>query len=192
MLVAGDEFGRTQLGNNNAYCQDNEISWLNWLQADKQLFAFTQQLIHLRKRHPVFCRRRWFQGVPIKGGGLGDIAWFLPEGVEMEEHNWNEDFAKSLAIYLNGQGLRSTDPKGEKITDDNFYLMFNAHHEHLHYTLPHERYGKEWLKVLDTGTENIDESPTMHFTSDTIRVEGRSIVLLKHVKSKEENEEEGK
>lgn len=181
MLVAGDEFGRTQKGNNNAYCQDNEISWLNWTAADTGLFAFTQQLIHLRKRHPVFCRRRWFQGIPIKGIGLEDVAWFLPEGTEMEEHNWNEDYAKSLAIYLNGHGLRSSGPHGEPITDDSFYLMFNAHDAPLEYNLPHERYGQEWLKILDTSTEDIDEAPTRHHKSNSIRVEGRSIILLKHI-----------
>jgi len=192
MMVAGDEFGRTQRGNNNAYCQDNEISWLDWINADRELFNFTQQLIHLRKRHPVFCRRRWFQGVPIKGIGLEDVAWFLPEGVEMEEHNWNEDYAKSLAIYLNGDDLRSTDQRGEKITDDSFYLMFNAHDDYLDYNLPNERYGKEWLKVLDTAIQDINESPTRHFTSDTIRVEGRSIVLLKHIRNTNENVQPGK
>jgi isoamylase len=181
MLVAGDEFGRTQQGNNNAYCQDNEISWLNWVEGDEGLFAFTQQLIHLRKKHPVFCRRRWFQGMPIKGIGLEDIAWFLPEGTEMEEHNWKEDFAKSLAIYLNGQDLKSTGVHGEKITDDNFYLMFNAHYEGLDYNLPNERYGIEWIKVLDTSIEGIIESPLRHFTGESIRVEGRSIVLLKQI-----------
>jgi isoamylase len=181
MLVAGDEFGRTQQGNNNAYCQDNEISWLNWVEADESLFAFTQQLIHLRKKHPVFCRRRWFQGMPIKGIGLEDIAWFLPEGTEMEEHNWKEDFAKSLAIYLNGQDLKSTGVHGEKITDDNFYLMFNAHYEGLDYNLPNERYGVEWIKVLDTSIEGIIESPLRHFTGESIHVEGRSIVLLKQI-----------
>jgi isoamylase len=181
MLVAGDEFGRSQQGNNNAYCQDNEISWLNWVKGDESLFAFTQQLIHLRKKHPVFCRRRWFQGMPIKGIGLEDIAWFLPEGTEMEEHNWKEDFAKSLAIYLNGQDLKSTGVHGERITDDNFYLMFNAHYEGLDYNLPNERYGIEWIKVLDTSIEGIIESPLRHFTGESIRVEGRSIVLLKQI-----------
>lgn len=190
MLVAGDEFGRTQWGNNNAYCQDNEISWLNWANMDQSLFAFTQQLIHLRRKHPVFCRRRWFQGVPIKGIGLEDIAWFLPEGTEMEEHNWNEDFAKSLAIYLNGNDLRSTGPHGEKITDDSFYLMFNAHHDYLDYELPHERYGREWIRVLDTNMEGINESPIRHFTGDKIRVEGRSIILLKHISAANEYNEE--
>lgn len=181
MLVAGDEMSRTQQGNNNAYCQDNEISWLDWIKADQELFSFTKELIRLRKRHPIFCRKRWFQGVPIKGIGLEDIAWFLPEGMEMEEHNWNEDYAKSLAIYLNGQGLRSTDAYGNKIIDDNFYLMFNAHDNYLDYRLPNERYGKEWVKVLDTSVTRIDEGLSRHFTSETLRVEGRSIVLLKHV-----------
>ena len=119
--------------------------------------------------------------MPIKGIGLEDIAWFLPEGTEMEEHNWNEDYAKSLAIYLNGHGLRSTGPHGEKITDDNFYLMFNAHYESLDYHLPNERYGTEWIKVLDTNIEGIIESPFRHFTGDTICLEGRSIVLLKQI-----------
>lgn len=181
MLVAGDEFGRTQQGNNNAYCQDNEISWLNWINADQRLFKFTQSLISLRKRHPIFCRRRWFQGVPIKGIGLEDIAWFLPEGLEMEEHNWNEDFAKSLAIYLNGHDLRSTGPRGERMTDENFYLMFNAHDDFLDYQLPKERYGKEWIKVLDTSVDSVNEAASRHFTSESVRVEGRSIVLLKQV-----------
>ena len=181
MLVAGDEFGRTQKGNNNAYCQDNEISWLNWISADEELFAFTKSLIALRKRHPIFCRKRWFQGVPIKGIGLEDIAWFLPEGIEMEEHNWNEDFAKSLAIYLNGSDFRSTGPKGEKITDENFYLMFNAHDDYLDYRLPSERYGKEWVKVLDTSISSISEELSRHFTSETVRVKARSIVLLKQI-----------
>jgi isoamylase len=181
MLVAGDEFGRTQRGNNNAYCQDNEISWLDWTNADKQLFAFTKELIALRKRHPIFCRRRWFQGVPIKGIGLEDIAWFLPEGTEMEEHNWNEDYAKSLAIYLNGHDLRSTGPKGEKITDGSFYIMFNAHDDFLDYRLPNERYGQEWIKVLDTSETKINETTSRHFTSETLRVGARSIVLLKHI-----------
>ena len=107
MLVAGDEISRTQGGNNNAYCQDNEISWLNWKEADSDLLDFTQKLIQLRKSHPVFCRRRWFKGQPIKGVGLEDIAWFLPEGTEMTEENWNHDFAKSLGVFLNGRGLRA-------------------------------------------------------------------------------------
>ncbi len=96
MLVAGDEISRTQKGNNNAYCQDNELSWLDWAHADEDLLTFTRKLINLRKTHPVFCRRRWFQGQPVKAVGVEDIAWYLPEGAEMQEHNWTEDFARSF------------------------------------------------------------------------------------------------
>src|SRR3954467_8188720 len=109
MLVAGDELSRTQQGNNNAYCQDNEISWINWLEADKELLAFTQKLIRLRKEHATFRRRRWFQGMPIWGDGTEDIAWFLPDGAEMTEEHWNQDFAKSMAVFLNGKGIRTPD-----------------------------------------------------------------------------------
>ncbi len=113
MLVAGDEIGRTQHGNNNAYCQDNEISWLDWENADHEFLDYVRRLIHFVKAHPTFGRKRWFQGRPIKGVGLEDIAWFLPDGIEMSDEHWNHDFAKSLAIYLNGRGLHLTGPKGE-------------------------------------------------------------------------------
>src|SRR5690606_5506896 len=115
MIVAGDEIGRTQKGNNNAYCQDNEISWINWKYADHDLRSFTSHLIHFRKKHPSFRRRLWFRGQPIKGSGAEDIAWFLPDSTEMSEENWNHDFAKSLGVYLNGSGIRTSGPKGEKI-----------------------------------------------------------------------------
>jgi isoamylase len=184
MLVAGDELGRTQKGNNNAYCQDNEISWLDWANADEQLLEYTQKLIHFRKAHPAFCRRRWFQGQPIKGIGLEDIAWFLPDGKEMTEDHWNNDFAKSLAVFLNGRGLRSVGPKGEKIIDDNFYLIFNAHFEPLDYTLPLPKYGREWQKVIDTHEGLVEEETTdeelIYQPGEVITVEGRSLVLLIH------------
>ena len=117
MLVAGDELSRTQQGNNNAYCQDNEVSWLNWEKADKDLLAFTQKLIQLRKKHPVFCRRRWFRGMPVKEGGIEDIAWFLPEGDMLGEEHWNNDLAKSLGIFMNGKALRSRDARGEEMLE---------------------------------------------------------------------------
>jgi len=180
MLVAGDEFGRTQQGNNNAYCQDNEISWLNWDNADKDLLAFTQKLIALRKDHPAFRRRKWFQGVPIRGKDLEDIAWFLPEGAEMSDENWNHDFAKSLGVFLNGKGLHYVDPKGEKIIDDNFYMIFNAHNEPLDYHLPEKILNKAWTKILDTSKGLINEEVVSE--SDIIKVEGRSVVLLQQAK----------
>jgi isoamylase len=179
MLLSGDEISRTQRGNNNAYCQDNEISWLNWQHADEDLLKFTQQLIHFRKKHPAFCRRRWFQGQPIKGIGVEDIAWFLPEGTEMTEDHWGHDFAKSLGIYLNGRGLRSVSPTGEKIVDDSFYIIFNAHHDQLDFKLPQSKYAKHWTIVLDTFQSYVGESEQYEAES-TITVEGRSILLLQH------------
>jgi glycogen operon protein len=178
MLVAGDEISRTQGGNNNAYCQDNEISWLDWASADKDLLRFTQQLIHLRSSHPVFCRRRWFKGQPIKGIGLEDIAWFLPEGYEMTEENWSQDYARSLAVYLNGRGLRSVGPKGEQIIDDSFYIIFNAYHEGLDYVLPSEKYGTTWIRILDTAADDLQEGGSTYAAGDHIPVSGRSVVIL--------------
>jgi isoamylase len=178
MLVAGDEFGRTQQGNNNAYCQDNEISWINWDNQDKELLNFTQKLIKLRTDHPIFRRRKWFQGESIKGKGLEDIAWFLPEGEEMTEENWNHDFAKSLGVFLNGRGLHHLDMKGDPIIDDNFYLIFNAHHEALEYVLPPKIYSKQWSKVLDTGDDHFKEQILKE--KETITVQGRSVILLQH------------
>lgn len=187
MLVAGDEIGRTQLGNNNAYCQDNEISWLNWEDADYEFLKYTQKVIHLVKKHPAFCRRRWFQGQPIKGMGVEDIAWFLPSGSEMTEEHWNNDFAKSLAIYLNGRGIHAVGPKGENIIDDSFYLIFNAHYEPLTFTLPPTKYGKTWQKILDTSFPDHEEE--MYLANSVVTAEGRSIILLKHplVYGKEKN-----
>lgn len=177
MLVAGDEAGRTQHGNNNAYCQDNELSWLNWETIDQSLLEFTQQLIALRKTHPIFCRRKWFQGVPIKGIGLEDIAWFLPEGFEMDDAHWEKDYARSLAVYLNGHGIRSLDKEGNKIIDNNFYMMFNAYWEPIDYQLPPDKYGTHWIKVLDTNAEKSFTQEELT-ASDTISVPGRSIVML--------------
>jgi glycogen operon protein len=180
MIIAGDELGKTQKGNNNAYCQDNEISWIDWPHADKELQDFTQKLIHFYKRHPAFSRRRWFKGRPIKGIGVEDIAWFLPEGKEMTQENWNNDFAKSLAVYLNGRALRTQGPKGEAITDDNFYIIFNAHHESLRYKIPVRRYGKNWFKIIDTAANFIEDEYSAKLGSKvSVTVEGRSVVVLK-------------
>ncbi|GAB3530086.1 glycogen debranching protein GlgX [Pontibacter brevis] len=180
MLVAGDEISRTQNGNNNAYCQDNEISWLNWDKADSELLEFTKKLIDLRKNHPVFCRRRWFQGQPIKGIGIEDIAWFLPEGTEMNDEHWNHDYAKSLAVFLNGHGIHSVGPKGKQVKDDSFYVIFNAHYEPLDYKLPPAKYGSEWTKILDTSENSIEEGSDVYKATETIRVNDRSVVLLHH------------
>lgn len=177
MLLSGDEIGRTQRGNNNAYCQDNDISWTNWTEADDELLQFTQQLTALRKDHPVFCRRRWFQGQPIKGIGLEDIAWFQPDGTEMTDENWSNGFAKSLAVFLNGRGIHTPGPMGEQIIDDSFYLIFNAHHEALEFKLPRAKYAKSWTSLLSTAEGRI-EPGEVYPAESVIQVEGRSILLL--------------
>ena len=177
MLVAGDEMGRTQRGNNNAYCQDNEISWIDWKAADAGLLEFSKKLLNLRKSHPVFCRRRWFQGQPIKGSGVTDIAWFLPDGIEMQDHNWDEDFAKSLAVFLNGRGIKSRDNKGRKIIDDSFYIIFNAHYAGLDYKLPPAKYGIEWHEIINTSDSSLQELKR-YFPLENIHVAGRSVVVL--------------
>lgn len=176
MLLAGGEIGRTQKGNNNAYCQDNEVSWINWKDADPELLNFTRQLIEFRRSHPVLSRRRWFQGQRIKGTGVEDIVWFLPDASEMTEEHWNNDFAKSLAIYLNGLGIHWVGPKGERIEDDHFYIIFNAHFDALPYTLPPPKYCKQWTKVLDT-SYGFDGKEPFHAGS-SITVQGRSVVVL--------------
>src|SRR5688572_30874048 len=184
MLVAGDEFGRTQGGNNNAYCQDNEISWLNWAETDQSLLNFTRNIIKLRREHPVFCRRRWFQGQDIKGVGVEDITWFLPSGEQMNEEHWNHDLAKSMGVFLSGHGLHYPGPKGEAILDDNFYLIFNANQDQLEFQLPPEKYGSDWITVIDTNRDNVEDAETYQPESK-IQVPGRTILVL-HNKLKHE------
>jgi isoamylase len=149
MLLAGDEMGRTQRGNNNAYCQDNDVSWLTWENADQALIDFTKSVIRLRRRHPVFHRRRYFQGRPIRGAGVRDIIWFRPDGIEMTEEDWRTGYAKSLAVSLNGNALNEIDARGEPLSDSSFCLLFNAHFEALAFTIPGEA-GQAWVKILDT------------------------------------------
>ncbi len=177
MLLAGDEAGRTQQGNNNAYCQDNEISWMHWDKLDLPLLNFTRNLIRLWREHPAFRRLRWFRGQPVEGTEVEDIAWFLPEGTQMSEENWETGFAKSLAVYLNGLALRAVGPKGEKIEDDSFYILFNAHHEPLSFILPPEAYGHDWQLILDTSQQQTGK----HFKPGSkVKVEGLSVVVLQH------------
>ena len=183
MIVAGDELSKTQRGNNNAYCQDNKVSWIDWKQGDQELLDFTRKLIRFYKAHPVFSRRGWFKGRKIKGIGLEDIAWFLPEGYEMPDENWNHDYAKSLAVYMNGRGIHTAGPRGEVMIDDNFYILFNAHYEPVLFTLPQENYGNRWTRVLDTATGFLqEEGGDTIGAGETMVVESRSVVVLRHPK----------
>jgi glycogen operon protein len=150
MILAGDEIGRTQNGNNNAYCQDNELNWLDWERADGGFLEFTQFLIALRRKHPVFQRRGWFQGRSIRGTALDDIGWFRPDGREMEESDWHAGFAKSLGVFLNGHGIRSPDAWGRRVIDDSFYIVFNASGVPLEATIPTALGATPWSLVIDT------------------------------------------
>jgi glycogen operon protein len=182
MIAGGDEMGRTQRGNNNAYCQDDEISWFDWTNADEALIRFTRGLVELRRKHRIFHRRRWFQGRPLRGSGVKDLAWFTPQGREMTDQDWNTAFAKSLGVFLNGEAIASPDLFGERVVDDSFYVIFNAHWEPLPFTLPNPSFGRAWMKALDT-----DEPPRRNDRRRTqqeltagarIDVGARSIVLL--------------
>ena len=147
MLLGGDEIGRTQKGNNNAYCQDNEISWLNWNEIDEPLLDFTRWVIALRRSHPVFRRRRWFQGRPIRG--TVDIGWFKPDGQAMTDEDWEAWHARSLGIFLNGKAIQGQDERGRPLVDDSFLLLFNAHSEPVEWSIPGD-YAMAWALVLDT------------------------------------------
>jgi isoamylase len=181
MLLGGDEIGRTQNGNNNGYCQDNEISWFDWESADKDLLEFTRRLIQLRKEHPVFHRRRWFQGRPIHGAQVTDIGWFTPDGLEMTQEDWNGGFAKALGIFLNGEGIQSPDSRGERVVDESFYVLFNAHHEPLQFTLPKRDWGEEWVVALDTTRSTPEAEKQPQKAGQEVSVESRSLKVLRRV-----------
>jgi isoamylase len=188
MLLGGDEIGRTQRGNNNAYCQDNETAWYDWAHADTELLQFTRRLIGFRHRHPVFCRRRWFQGRLIHGSEVSDIGWFTPAGVEMSEDDWGAGFAKSLGVFLNGRGIQSLSERGEPVTDDSFYLMFNSHHEPLAFTLPEPQWGEQWTLILNTADEKDllaeqEIGPAVE-AGERIQVEPSSLILLRRMEPK--------
>lgn len=179
MLVAGDELGRTQKGNNNAYCQDNEMSWINWDKADALLIDFTRDLVSFYRKHPAFRRNRWFKGTVIRGTHLKDIAWFGPDAEHMTIDNWHNDAGKSLAVYLNGKGIRTKDENGKTITDDHFYIMFNAHPDDLHFALPPEEYGDNWQKVIDTAEGIVCDGLGKFGPRDNVVVPGRSVLVFK-------------
>ena len=180
MLLGGDEIGRTQEGNNNAYCQDNEISWYDWEQADQDLLEFTRQIIDFRSRHPIFHRRGWFQGRPIHGSGVHDVAWFKPDGEEMSEGDWETGFAKSLGVFLNGEGITAPGPRGERITDDTFYLLFNAHYEAVNFRLPDNKWGQSWSSVLGTANGMVEEEEAFQ-PGQEAPVQAHSMLVMRRV-----------
>ena len=179
MLLAGDEIGHTQQGNNNAYCQDNEVSWLNWdlLEQDRELLGFVQRMVSIRKQHPVFHRRNFFQGRPIKGAGVKDILWLTPEGHEMADEEWKRSHANCLGVLLSGEALEEHGERGEVIKDSNFLLLMNAHHEEISFTLPSVAAGLKWRALVDTNwTDHARRS--VHEKGSTYPLQPRSLALL--------------
>jgi len=177
MLLGGDEIGRTQLGNNNGYCQDNELSYFDWERRDDGLLMYTERALQLRREHPVFRRRRWFQGRDIHGEQLLDIAWFKPDGGQMTGDDWSNGDAKSLAVFLNGDQISAPDPRGQHVVDDSFFLMFNAHHEPIDFLLPRGEFGARWIRVLDT----VESLPRFYRAGQKVPVGDRSLCLLRRV-----------
>ncbi len=154
MLLGGDELGRSQGGNNNAYCQDNEVSWFDWDNVDTELLNFVRRLIRFRYEHPIFRRRRWFEGRPIHGEDVHDIYWYRPDGTPMLDEDWAVGYARSLAVFLNGNAITATGPRGEPIEDDSFLMMFNAHQEPIMFVIPEPMGGSSWTVEIDTATDS--------------------------------------
>ena len=153
MIAHGDEIGRTQQGNNNVYCQDSELSWMDWSLVEKNadLVAFTRRVTGLRKDHPVFRQRRFFEGKPIRSGDqVRDIAWLTTAGQEMTPEDWGSGFGECVAVFLNGEAIPAPNERGERVVDDSFLLCFNAHDRAQDFVTPDSNYASQWSAVLDT------------------------------------------
>jgi isoamylase len=166
------------------HARDNEITWVHWDEADTDLLEFTRSVSALRAGHPVFRRRRFFDGRPVRrrgSKGVPDLSWFRPDGTEMSDEDWDSGFGKSVAVYLNGQGIPDRDVRGGRVTDDSFIVCFNAHHEPIEFTLPPEEFGASRLPIVDdTLSENgLPENDDAVKTDATVEVCPRSVMLLK-------------
>ena len=179
MLTAGDEMGKTQRGNNNAYCHDDELSWLDWDLDDhrRALLGFTRRLIRLRLSQPVLQRRRFFRGRHLSDSSLKDLAWFRPDGTEMTQEDWEKPFARAVAFLLGGDTIDTADERGERIVGDTLLVLMNAWHERVSYVLPDVEWGREWEILFDTAGET-DFKRDLVSARGAIPVEARSIVLL--------------
>jgi len=178
MLCGGDEMGRTQRGNNNAYCQDNEISWVDWelTKPQQALLAFTRSLIALRQKHPVFRRRRFFQGRRIRGAEVKDLSWLRPDGKEMTDEDWSKGYVRCLGVRLAGHAIDDKDPKGRLLLDETFLMLLNAHHEPRPFTLPAHKRGVRWQPVFDTADA---KQIGLLKGGDQYDLEARSLALLR-------------
>jgi glycogen operon protein len=186
MLLAGDELGRTQGGNNNAYCQDNEVSWVDWSLADSHadLLEFARELAAFRREHPVFRRRRFFRGGD-GGDGLADIAWLTPSGGEVADQDWKTPYARAMMVFLNGDAITEPGPRGEPVRDDTFLILLSANQDPVTFTLPGPRLGRCWAVTLDTAAGQAAEGSTAeggaaeHRPGGQIVLAGHSMMVLR-------------
>jgi isoamylase len=192
MILSGDELGRTQHGNNNAYCQDNEISWLDWNLSppDRNFLAFVRRMIRIRKEHPVFHRRRFFQGRRIKGAGVKDITWLTPAGEEMSDEEWNNSFARSLGLQMAGILEDEQDAQGRPEEDDDFLLLLNAHHEEIPFTIPPYPEDARWEVLVDTSFAAGLKRDGFFKPGNEYPLKDRSMVVLTNARPRETVEEE--
>ena len=184
MLLHGDELGRTQQGNNNVYAQDNELAWVDWERARdfEVLSDFVARLAELRRAHPVFRRRRHFKGRVVKGDALGDIGWFTPAGEQMSDEDWDAGAVHAVSVFLNGEGIREPDARGERVRDDSFFLLFNGHHEDVAFTLPELGAGERWQVEIDTAAPLLDTAEDRSVkTGQSVDVDARSVLVLQKV-----------
>jgi isoamylase len=181
MLLGGDEMGRTQLGNNNAYCQDNEISWLDWELDERQsgLLAFTRRLVWIRREHPVFHRRAFLAGRELMGSGLPDVAWFRADGRRMARSDWHDPGLRMLGVFLNGREIPGLDPEGRPVVDDSFILLINGTPDRAIMSLPTRRFGLRWELVLSTAHPELAEGAVSHPPRAALPLAGRSLLLLR-------------
>ena len=180
MISAGDEIGRTQNGNNNAYCQDNELSWINW-QVDEdgeQMLAFTRRILSLRRVHPAFMRRRFLEGQAPPGATSKDVTWLTPAGAEMTVVEWNQDFARCIGVLLAGDAFGETDVQGRPVRDDTILLLFNAHHAAIDFHLPATNGSGAWSVLIDTSKNGGVLAGETRHTSPIYPLAGRSVVLM--------------
>jgi isoamylase len=186
MLTAGDEMWRSQAGNNNAYAQDNELSWINWSHGEpaRELIAFTRRLLALRAAAPVFRQRSFFVGAPVRRGHeVHDLAWFRPDGEQMTPHDWHRSEMQTLGMYLDGQQIRHRGPRGERITDDSYLLWLHAGGEDVELILPDAPWAQGYTVVFDTSRPELDGGPTGDGPGETVRgtmtLKHHSVVLLR-------------
>ena len=187
MLLGGDDIDRTQRGNNNAYCQDNEVSWLDWTMTPERvrLLEFVVRMIKLRRAHPIFHRRNFFHGRPIRGSEVKDVVWLTPDGNEMTDGEWRESHARSLGVYFSGAGLTETDAQGRPLADATFLVLFNSDRDEVPFRVPYFERDTRWLMVMDTAHAHGLARGDAPVTGGVYPVHGRSIVLLQQQKAGE-------